>query len=108
MKIPTSNLFELIKAMSASEKRYYKRHYASEKNLTTDLFDFINKLEVYDEGEVKSHFKNTKLSKNLKVYKVQLTDVLLKSLVSYYAKKSAKSKIRQGLEEIDLLLEKQL
>jgi len=88
--------------MSASEKRYYKRHYASEKNLTTDLFDFINKMEFYLEEDVKSHFKNTKLAKNLKVYKVQLTDVLLKSLVSYYSKKSVKSRIRQGLEEIDL------
>jgi len=108
MKIPTNNLFELIKAMSASEKRYYKRHYASEKNLTTDLFDFVNKMESYNEDLVKSNFKDTKLAKNLKVYKVQLTDVILKSLVSYYAKKTVKSKIRQGLEEIDLLLEKQL
>ncbi len=94
--------------MSASEKRYFKRHYASEKNLTTELFDFVNKMEFYNEEEVKSQFHDTKLAKNLKVYKVQLTDILLKSLVSYYSKKSIKSRIRQGLEEIDILLEKQL
>ena len=108
MKIPTNNLFELVQSMSASEKRYFKRHYSSEKNLTTDLFDFINGMETYNEAAVKNHFDQTKLAKNLKVYKVQLTDLLLKSLVSYYAKKSVKSRLRQGLEEIDILLEKQL
>lgn len=94
--------------MSASEKRYFKRHYSSEKNLTTELFDFINNQPSYEESLVKEHFKQTKLSKNLKVYKVQLSDLLLKSLVSYHSKKSVKSKIRQGLEEIEILLTKQL
>jgi len=108
MKIPTNNLFELIHSMSAAEKRYFKRHYASDKNLTTELFDFVNGLNEYNEEEVKSHFEATKLAKNLKVYKVQLSDTLLKSLISYHAKNSEKSKIRQGLEEIDILLEKQL
>ncbi len=97
-----------MEAMSASEKRYFKRHYASEKNLTTDLFDYVNSQTGYNEEQVKLHFKDSKLSKNLKVYKVQLSDLLLKSLVSYYSKKSIKSKIRQGLEEIDILLQKQL
>lgn len=94
--------------MSASEKRYYKRHYSSAKNLTTELFDFINNQSEYDETNVKENFKDTKLSKNLKVYKVQLADLLLKSLVSYHSKKSIKSKIRQGLEEIEILLDRQL
>ena len=94
--------------MSAAEKRYFKRHYASEKNLTTDLFDFLNKQENFDEKRVHNHFKNTKLSENLKVYKVQLANKILKSLVSYHSKKTIKSKIRQGLEELDILIDKQL
>ncbi len=94
--------------MTASEKRYFKRHYASEKNLTTDLFDFINGMSEYQEDLVKKHFVSSKLSKNLKVYKVQLTDLLLKSLVSYHNKSSIRSKIRMGLEEVELLLDKQL
>lgn len=108
MKIPTDNLFQLIQAMSASEKRYFKRHYASEKSTTTELFDFINKMKSYDEEEVKNNFGSSKVSKNLKVYKVQLTDLILKSLISYHSKKSIRSKIRIGLEEIELLLTKQL
>ncbi len=108
MKIPTDNLFQLIHAMSASEKRYFKRHYASEKSSTTDLFDFINGMKAYNEEDVKNNFSQSKVSKNLKVYKVQLTDLILKSLISYHSKKSIRSKIRIGLEEIELLLAKQL
>lgn len=108
MKIPTNNLFQLIQAMTASEKRYFKRHYASEKSITTELFDFINSMKAYDEEEVKNNFSNSKVSKNLKVYKVQLTDLILKSLISYHNKKTIRSKIRIGLEEIELLMAKQL
>jgi len=108
MKIPTDNLFQLIQAMTASEKRYFKRHYASEKSITTELFDFINAMKSYNEEEVKSSFSKSKVSKNLKVYKVQLTDLILKSLISYHNKKSIRSKIRIGLEEIELLMTKQL
>lgn len=108
MKVPTDNIYKLIQSMTASEKRYFKRHYASEKNLTTDLFDFINSLDEYEEDSVKKHFINSKLAKNLKVYKVQLMDLLLKSLTSYHNKKSIRSKIRMGLEEVEILMSKQL
>jgi hypothetical protein len=108
MKIPTDNLFQLIQAMTASEKRYLKRHYASEKSITTELFDFINNMKQYDEDEVKENFIKSKVAKNLKVYKVQLTELILKSLISYHNKKSIRSKIRIGLEETELLMTKQL
>ncbi len=108
MKLPTDHIFKLVHAMTASEKRYFKRHYASETSLLTSLFDFINSMRQYDEEIVKAHFSDSKLSKNLKVYKVQLADLLLKSLVSYHSKNSVHSKIRIGLEEIEILFGKQL
>lgn len=94
--------------MSASEKRYFKRHYASDSSLLTTLFDFINNMNEYDEEVVKEHFSDSKLAKNLKVYKVQLADLILKSLVSYHSKNSIHSKIRIGLEEVEILINKQL
>lgn len=94
--------------MTAAEKRYYKRHFSSEKSLLTDLFDFINGMEAYNEEEVKNQFSDSNLSKNLKVYKVQLFDLLLKSLVSYHSKRSINSKIRIGLEEIEILIDKHI
>lgn len=108
MKTPNNNIFSLIHSMTASEKRYFKMHFASERSLMTDLFDFINSLDTYDENVVKKNFSDSKLSKNLKVYKVQLKDLILKSLTIYHHKKNVKSKIKMELEEIDLLLNRQL
>ena len=108
MKVPTDNIYQLVHAMTASEKRYFKRHYASDSGAMTELFDYINGQKSYDEDLVKEHFKKSKISTHLKVYKVQLAELLLKSLISYHNKKSIRSKIRIGLEEIELLMTKQL
>ncbi len=108
MKVPTDNIFQLVHAMTASEKRYFKRHYASDTGAMTELFDFLNNQKSYDEEQVKDHFEKSKISTHLKVYKVQLAELLLKSLTSYHNKKSIRSKIRIGLEEIELLMTKQL
>lgn len=108
MKTPNDDLFQLIQSMTAAEKRYFKRHYASDKNQTTDLFDFINGLESYDENIVKQEFQDSKLSTNLKVYKVQLTALVFKSLVSYHNKKSSDSKINSALQEVEILIDKEL
>ena len=107
MKKPSDNIFRLVQSMTPAEKRYFKRHYASDQNITTELFDFINTLSAYDEEMVKSHF-GSKVAKNLKVYKIQLNDLILKSLVSHHQKKNITSKIRVGLEETEILIEKQL
>lgn len=108
MKTPNEKLYQLIQAMTAAEKRYFKRHYASSKNQTTELFDFINGMDTYNEEIVKANFANSTVSKNLKVYKVQLFKLILKSLTSHRHNKSIKSKIRNGLEAVDILVEKKL
>lgn len=107
MKKPSDNIFRLIQAMSPAEKRYFKRHYASDQSIIIKLFDFINSLNSYNEEVVKGHF-GEKIVKNLKVYKIQLYDLILKSLVSYHQKNNIVSKIRAGLEEMDILIEKHL
>lgn len=98
----------MIDAMSAAEKRYFKRHFSSNKSLQTKLFDFINGMDEYEEEQVKEYFSDTNLAKNLKVYKVQLFDLLMKSLTSYHSKRNINSRIRIGLEEIEILIDKQL
>jgi len=106
MKTPTDDIFKLVQAMTAAEKRYFKIHFSSEKSLVTELFNYINGMKAYDEEDVKTHFKDSKLSKNLKVYKIMLSDLLLKSLSSFRYKKSINSIIRQNLEEVEILTEK--
>ena len=106
MKTPTDDIFQLIQAMTAAEKRYFKIHFSSEKSLVTELFNYLNGMKAYDEEEVKNNFHDSKLSKNLKVYKIMLMDLLLKSLSSFRYKKSINSTIRQNLEEVEILTEK--
>jgi len=108
MKTPSDDIFQLIHAMSAAEKRYFKIHFSSEKSLITELFNFLNGMKKYNEDEVKENFKDTKLSKNLKVYKIMLIELLLKSLSSFRYKKSINSTIRQSIEEVEILTEKSL
>ncbi|MEM1320017.1 MAG: hypothetical protein AAGG75_07140 [Bacteroidota bacterium] len=76
--------------------------------MQTKLFDFINSMDEYEEDQVKEYFSDTNLAKNLKVYKVQLFDLLMKSLTSYHSKRNINSRIRIGLEEIEILIDKQL
>ncbi|MEM6967003.1 MAG: hypothetical protein AAF573_19735 [Bacteroidota bacterium] len=108
MKTPKDDIFQLIQAMTAAEKRYFKIHFSSEQSLVTELFNYLNSLKSYDEEEVKKYFKATTLSKNLKVYKIMLMELLLKSLSSFRYKKSINSIIRQNLEEVEILTEKGL
>ncbi len=103
MKTPSAQLFYLIEKMSAAEKRFLKIHFSSAKSHLTELFDFINAQHTYDEKVVKAHFSNSLISKNLKVYKVQLTELILRSQVAYHAKRTVRSQIRILLEEVDIL-----
>ena len=107
MKTPQDKLFRLIQAMTPAEKRYFKRHYAIARNNLTELFDHLNSQSEYNEEKVKENF-SPKFAKNLKVYKIQLQDLIFKSLLSFRNKKDVMAKIRAGLEEVDLLIEKQL
>jgi len=93
--------------MTPAEKRYLKVHFASEGSVLTELFDYLNGLDAYDEERVKAHFSES-VSRNYKVYKNQLLQLLLKSLTAFQSKRRVLSKIRMGLEEVDILTEKGL
>lgn len=93
--------------MTPAEKRYFKRHYGSESNTLTHLYDAINLQKAYDEEAIKAQFPG-KVSTNLKVYKFQLEQLLLKSLASHRHFSTTTNKIRMGLEHCDILIEKNL
>ena len=68
MKIPSDDLFKLIKSLSKQEKVYFKQ-YASRKkehNNYIVLFDFIDSMNIYDERELKTKLKSESFIKNLK------------------------------------------
>ncbi len=107
MKKPTDNLHRLIHTMTQAEKRYFKMHFAFSRSVLIELYDLINKMSIYNEEKVKAQLPE-KAAKNLKVYKVQLFDLLMRSLVLYHQKRKVHSKIRVGMEEVDVLMGKQL
>ncbi|MBK7870956.1 MAG: hypothetical protein IPJ74_09835 [Saprospiraceae bacterium] len=107
MKKPKDYLYRLIASMTPPEKRYFKIHFGQIESVLTQLFDIVNGLTEYDETFVKKQLQET-AAKNLKVHKIQLTELLLKSLTLFHSQKTVYSKIRMGLEEVDLLIDKEL
>lgn len=107
MKKPSDHLFRLIQAMTPAEKRYFKIHSPDSDTALMQLFDAVNKMSDYDEALLKSQLP-ANISKNLKVFKIQLQQQLLRSLKQSSRNTQVIAQIRQGLEEVDLLFDKEL
>jgi hypothetical protein len=109
----SNQLFQLIQSMSKSEKRYFKlfagRHTIGEKNYYLELFDAVDKQSgEYDEAAILKRFEGSKMAKNLSSVKVQLTNLILRSLRQYKGSKKKKYDVRSYLDYADILFEKGL
>lgn len=107
---PSTELFQLIKSLSKSEKRYFKLTsslQSGEKNYMK-LFDAIEVQHEYDEEEIKNKFKGETFIKHLPSEKNHLYSLILKSLRGFYADKSAAAILQEQLRNIELLFDKAL
>lgn len=107
---PSTELFQLIKSLSKSEKRYFKLAsslQSGEKNYMK-LFDAIEEQSEYDEEEIKERFKEETFIKHLPSEKNHLYNLILKSLRGFYADNSAASVLQEQLRNIELLYNKAL
>ncbi len=109
----SNNLFQLIKSLSKSEKRYFKvfvKRHTSEKgkNNYEILFNYIEKQEHYCEKRLVSDLKGHALLNKLSIAKARLYDNILKALDAYYAEKSIDQKLRSELHYIEILFNKSL
>ncbi len=106
----SENIFELIKALSPSEKGYIKKlssfHARTGRNQYIRLFDAIEKQEVYDEKELARKLKEEPFTKNFSVAKNYLYNYILKGLESYH--KNVRAEIRGYLNQIEILENKNL
>jgi len=103
-------LFRLIKSLTAVEKRFFLQMASknkSESNYIT-LFRAIERQELYDEAAIKAAFKDKKFVTQLHVTKINLTELILKSLKTFNARNSANASILELLREIELLFVKEL
>lgn len=100
---PSEELFQLIKSLTKSEKRYFHLHFSGEK-VYQRLFDLIERQEMYDEKEIreKLHIKQPH------VYKNYLYHSIMKSLRSFHAECSLNHVIYNHLQNFEVLFSKGL
>lgn len=112
MKTASTDLFDLIKMMSASEKRYFQqyaqRHTDKQNNQYLLLFNAIASMQIYNEDSLKNEFKNTKLISHFAVTKRYLQEQILDSLHHYHLNQGIEEKLLKDLHLSKILLEKKL
>lgn len=105
-------LFELIKSLSQTEKRYFKRfstlHSSRSKNNYLELFEAMDRLDQYDEGKIRRRLSNKKFASNLAVGKNYLYNLVLRSLRLYHAEQRALFQVLDLIQDIHLLIDKNL
>ena len=96
----TDTLFQLIKSLKKSEKRnfklYTKRNSSSEDLKTTQLFDALDTMDIYDEAQL--------LKKNKKIAKQQLSNIK----ASLYRQILSSLRLIRNDDNIDMQLHEQL
>jgi len=112
MKV-TDDLFQLIRSLDQSEKRYFKvfatMHIkGSDNNKYVTLFDAIDNQPEYDESLIRKQFRNEKFLNQLHVAKNYLYNTILKSLRLYYSEKSKLNELMDILRDVQILYDKTL
>jgi len=105
------HLFELIKSMKKSEKRYFKLFNSTfeGKNKTNlKLFNAIDKQKDYDEAALKKQFADQSFVKHFAVVKSNLFNMILKSLRIYYDSLDERQKVNQHKENFRILVHRGL
>jgi tetratricopeptide (TPR) repeat protein len=107
---PSTELFDLIKSLTKSEKRFFKLSSSlqtGEKNYLK-IFDAVDKQDTYDENSVKHQFRNETFIQHFPSEKNHLYKLILKSLRSYHSDNSVSSILKQEIKNIEVLFNKAL
>jgi hypothetical protein len=108
----SNHLYELIKSLNKTEKRYFKlyssRHTIGEQNNYISLFDFISKMELYDEELIMDNFKGEPFLNNFSITKGRLYTHILNALDLYYSTSSIDAQLYKTIHSADILFNKGL
>lgn len=107
----STQLFDLIKTLNKSEKRFFKLHcskYTSKNSYYQKVFDAIDKQQEYDEAALKSKFAKQQFVKQFHVIKNYLYNLILDSLHAYNAGKTVDLQIVEYFQKSDILQDKGL
>lgn len=104
--VVSDDLFQLIKSLSKSEKRYFtlqvNNNNSNPKNYMR-LFAAIEKMEIYDEVEIKNLFEGEDFVNNLHITKKYLYNLILKSLRSFHDGKKVDFRLFNLLKDVEIL-----
>lgn len=105
-------LFDLVKSMTKSEKRYFKllssRHTIGEENNYIRLFDYLEKQEAYDEEKLFIDFQGECFLNRFSITKKRLYDHILSALDAYHTGHSLNAQLYRQLHSAEILFEKSL
>lgn len=111
-KMIKDQLFELIKSLTKSEKRYFKlyvsRHSSAQNTNYSTLFDYFEHSERYDEKNIFKHFKDEPFLNNFSITKKRLYDQIISSLNSFHSGNSIDAQLYKALQGADILYKKAL
>ncbi|MFN8297574.1 MAG: hypothetical protein U0T75_00615 [Chitinophagales bacterium] len=112
---PSADLFQLIHALTPSEKRYFKlfaqRHVIGSKNYYEKLFDAFEALphdKEYDEAAFKRSLKGKAWAKNFAVQKSLLQELVLSAMHAYHVEKTEEGKLNKLIVQVQFLYDKGL
>lgn len=107
----STELFELVKAMTPSEKRYLKIftsiHTVGAENKYMKLFDLMDQMEVYDE-EILIKGVNDKAGVTFSKLKKYLYDLILKAMRNFNSDKNGTHQLTSAIDDISILFNKGL
>ena len=111
-KTASPALFELIKSLTKSEKRYFKiyasRHTIGEENNGIRIFDFIDQQKEFDEEEIHINFKGEALLNQFPITKNRLYEQIISSLDAFHSSKNINAQLYKSLHSINILYNKGL
>jgi len=112
MKTPSNALFKLVRKMTPSEKRYFKRfgllQQKKDSNKYTLLFDAVNNQSEYDEAALLKQFKDYDFVNNFSEIKKYLFNQIQKALRNYHSQSSIDIVLYNYLSDISVLYSKEL
>lgn len=110
MKTSSRDLFNLIRAMTKSEKGYFKKHagFTGSNKIYLKLFDAIDAQKVYDEDQLREKFKGEQFVKQISVAKNNLYSRILRYLNQSAISGNEKFELRTNVNYAEILFNKGL
>ena len=107
---PGTELFDLIRSLTKSEKRFFKLHstlQSGTKNYMR-LFEAIDRQKNYDEDELRRVFAGETFIRHLPSEKNHLYKLVLKALRAFHAEATVSGTLKIAIKNIEILYDKAL